>query len=742
MKKIVYILTAALALGALSAACNKVTPVDDTPVAKTMTIKVTLSDAATRVTFDPAFGSDFKPTGLSHTWETGDQLRITDASNPSVSAVFDLVEGAGTATGTFKGTGFEAASYNVEAIPNGTFSTSTSQTQAKDGATDHLKFVAAATGVTDLSEFALTETSGVLAVIAKLPSGVAATIENVSVDVSLSGTTMTALSIALTAQEDVDSDEVLKIYANIPAGFSIPESGDAFLKFASTNAGHQVYTRYLPLSVLGDLKEGKFNYIKLNCSHIDQYAGGDDDGMEENPYKIADKYQLMAMKDLVEEDNTTSFQLLADVDLAGEEWVPFNYASPYKNYVDFEGNGHKILNLSCSFASYPSFAGVVAGDIENVTFVNPEIVTVSQHAGVVGGYIGTTGIIGNCTNVNVENASVSGSGSPSKGRNLGGFGGMLAAEGTIKDCHVKGATITQAMTPTGSNAAGFIGNVAAAATIEGCTVTADVSNAASYYTGGFIGTIGSAVPVKIKSCAYLGGKITAERNNNNSPVGGFIGRITSGANAVIEGCYVDGVTIDAPASGRVGGFVGESHNDNTITSCYVKNSTLSAGMNTAGFVGVIYSTTTSKCYVENTTVKANKAQAAGFAAYPENATITDCYTSADVNGESFDSIGGFIGIARGGITVKNCYENGTVSGTGNGVGAFVGTLSVAPASITQCVAWNASLPFAGVVTEGVDTATVTDNYTGTEGSIYEQAVTLGGWDFTGTWTTDATPKLK
>ena len=738
MRKIFNITLAALALVTLSAACSKVEPVDETPAAKVMTIQATLSDAATRVTFDPSFDSNFKPTAMAHTWQTGDKLRITDASDPTKTADFDLVDGAGTATGKFQGSGFEAASYNVEAVPVGTFNSGFTQTQAKDGATDHLKFVASATGVTDLSSFTLTETSGIIGFIAKLPAGVAGTISSLDLSTKFLGFPIT-VTINLTEQVDVDSDDVLKLYANAPTGFSIP-AGEVFLRFNSTNPDHTVYTRYQKFADAITPVAGKFNYIKMNCVHIDQFAGAEDDGMEENPYLIADKYQLMAMRDLVETDNTVYFELLADVDLAGESWVPFNYASPYTKAVNFEGNGHKILNLTSTYASYPSFAGVVAGDINNVTFVDPVIESVSQHAGVVGGYIGTTGIIGNCTGVIVENAKVSVSGNSEKGRNAGGFGGFVGAEGTLKDCHVKGTTtITQTHTATGSSAAGFIGNIGAAATIDGCSATADVTNEASYYTAGFAGQIGATVPVVIKNSAYLGGTIKASRSNNNSPVGGFIGRITKNAHAVIEKCYVDGAKIDAPLCGRSGGFVGESSNENTITSCNVKNSSVSAGMNTGGFVGVLYSTVT-KSYVESTTVKANKAQAAGFAAYPENATITDCYTSADVDGGSFDSVGGFIGISKGGITVQNCYENGTVSGTAESVGAFIGKLDVAPFVITKCVAWNASLPFAGVITEGA--TTVTDNYTGAEGSIYDQAVALGGWDFTNTWTTDPTPKLR
>ena len=43
---------------------------------------------------------------------------------------------------------------------------------------------------------------------------------------------------------------------------------------------------------------------------------------------------------------------------------------------------------------------------------------------------------------------------------------------------------------------------------------------------------------------------------------------------------------------------------------------------------------------------------------------------------------------------------------------------------------------------GVDESTITDNYTGNSGSIYNQAVALGGWDFETVWTTDPTPLLR
>ena len=626
MKKLFEISIAALALILLSAACAKVNPVDETPVSKTITIQATISDAATRVTFDPSFDGNSNPTVMAHTWQAGDKLRITDASDATKTALFDLVEGEGTATGTFRGEGFEAASYNVEAVPQGSFSNGFTQTQAKDGATDHLQFVATATGVTDLSSFTLAETSGIVGFVAKLPNGVAGTVTALEIEAKVPSLPISVkVTVNLTTPEDVDSDNILKLYANAPAGFVIPAGAEVFLRFKSNNPDHTVYTRYQQFDASLLPVPGKFNYVKLNCKDIDKFAGAGNDGESTDPYLIADKYQLMEMRNLVVAAATTCFKMVDDVDLAGESWIPFNYASPYDKAVDFDGNGHKILNLTSDYSAYPSLD-----------------------------------IIGNCTDVVVENATVTGGGESSKGKNIGGFGGYVGAAGTIKDCHVKGTTtIKQTLTATGSSAGGFIGSIGAAATIEGCTAKADVSNAASYYTGGFIGQIGAAVPAVIKSCAFLGGNIHAERSNNNSPVGGFIGRITKDAHASVEKCYVDGAIIDAAPCGRTGGFVGESSNNNTLASCYVKNTTVSGGMNTGGFVGVLYCAA-SKCYVDKTTtVNANNTQTGGFAAYPENATITNCYSSATVNGNSQTAIGGFIGVFKKNNTVQYCYENGT-----------------------------------------------------------------------------------
>ncbi|MBQ8461841.1 MAG: hypothetical protein IJ543_05425 [Bacteroidales bacterium] len=80
-------------------------------------------------------------------------------------------------------------------------------------------------------------------------------------------------------------------------------------------------------------------------------------------------------------------------------------------------------------------------------------------------------------------------------------------------------------------------------------------------------------------------------------------------------------------------------------------------------------------------------------------------------------------------------------GSSASVGAFIGLLNTAQTSVEKCIAWNATLPFLGSVTDGVSTSEITNNYTGTTGTISGQATSLG-WDSTVWDLTGAVPALK
>ena len=604
MKKL-YFLTAALAIVALSAACSKVSPVDSTPSSKTVTISATLSDAVTRVSFDAAFDANGKPTSMSHTWEAGDQLLVTDSSDPSVSAVFDLVDGIGTANGKFEGEGFAAASYDVEVIPNGTFVTGDAQTQAKDGATDHLKYVAAATGVTDLANISLTETSGIIGIIAKLPAGVAATVNGLEIETSVDDfATSTRLTVALASQEDADSDGILKVYANVPAGWTVPAGAKMFLRFGSTNAAHAVYTRYQEFAAAAEPAEGKFNYMKFNCAHIDQYAGGSDVGTEAAPYLIADKYQMDAVHTLLSSGETTCFKMVADIDMDGITWIPLNNDDNYDKYIDFDGGNHTLSNIATSASEipeYPSVFGVLNGKLANLTVDHATIIPAGKKAGVIAGYIGSgnSAVDPEVTNVHVTNSTV-GTEDSRATNYVGGIAGQIQKDAAkLSDVSIESSSV-YGNTSDNKTIGGMIAYIKSGATLEKCHSTAYVD--ARAYVGGIVGFAEApeGKTISISQCYYDAETVRSTYRY----AGGIVGHTTGAGTLIIQDCYVNGDV--TAASGWAGGILGDHNKGVTrIYNCYATGA-VSAGFGAAGIVGQVNADglDIQKCAIFNASIKA------------------------------------------------------------------------------------------------------------------------------------------
>jgi hypothetical protein len=270
----------------------------------------------------------------------------------------------------------------------------------------------------------------------------------------------------------------------------------------------------------------------------------------------------------------------------------------------------------------------------------------------------------------------------------------------------------------------LIGCTVTGVTVKNSHVTGSVNN-----LGGFIGVTDYAGAV-FEDCTIEGGSVVPSANIRY--VGGFVANINKGAN--FKRCTVKDVTIDAGGSNRVGGFAVQAgrYDGYEITQCVVENVTMKGGQNSAGFVGVNYFPNINKCAVIGGAITAGNTQVGGFAGYPEgNASVkcqmTDCYSTMKVEGGSRANIGGFIGIAKGLIVVKNCYAAGEVSGTNEKTGIFAGSVDVNTAAISSCIGWSATLPFAGTVVDGAEN--VKDNYVGNEGTISSQATALG-------WSTD------
>ena len=697
-------------------------------------------------------------TILSWTWNAGDKLTVIGEN----TEVFTIKPGFTPKKAVFEGPAVKGSKFTI--LYPGESATETvwnAQVQKGNNSTAHLAYEAALNDVDTYTTFSFNpewaeehggslKQTGVMKFSIPLPAEITdpeTLIMSSDEAVFYAGNGEEKVNaIQLSLQECTPDDGVLVAWMTTSWNEAAVPSGSTI--YINVIGNEKSMSRDVILSKESTIKTGCMNTFSFsdNEGWSDEavnahYAGGR--GTKASPWIIKTADQLRSMAGDLAKGTFRYFKMEEDVDLTGgDEWVPLNNDGDFDKGVEFDGNGKTIKGLTITASStvaYPSFAGVLYGTIKNVTFESAAIDGQANNTGVVAGYIGTGDKVGNCSGVTVKDATVSAS-----NKNVGAFAGVIGAAGTISDCHVTGTTsVSQSSTAKSCSAGGFVGSIGAAAKITGCTAKANVSNAASYYTGGVIGQVSAAVKVVVENSAFLGGTITAGRNSTgNSPVGGFIGRLAGNSNATFTNCYVDGATITATKSGRVGGFIGDGGDKNNMfAKCYVKNCTLSGAQHLGGFVGTYSSA--SKCYVDATTLNANNANVGGFAGYPENSVFSDCYVTSGVtiNGGSYNAIGGFMGICKVGGDIKNCYTMAVINGTSTGVGAFIGYVDAAPASITKCIGWNATLAFHGAVKDGVSTEAITGNYAGTEGSVSAKAVEMGWsadvWDFSGD-----TPKLK
>lgn len=236
------------------------------------------------------------------------------------------------------------------------------------------------------------------------------------------------------------------------------------------------------LPVVIDKVTGYENYtvsdpVYLFLMHMSPVKGM---GTEKFPYLISEPQDLVNMHDQMKRGEKVWFKMMDDVDMSDiADWEPLNYADPFDREVDFDGNGFTISNFSCSFRSYPSFFGVLYGNVHDVTFLNP-YVNAGSAAGVIGGYIGTKTLYAHVKNVRVLGARLFETGT----YGVGGIGGRLGGpDCVIENCYVNGQIESTAK----DGAAGLIGgeNETATVTIRNCFTEGSVK--AKLTAGGILG---------------------------------------------------------------------------------------------------------------------------------------------------------------------------------------------------------------------------------------------------------------
>ena len=256
-----------------------------------------------------------------------------------------------------------------------------------------------------------------------------------------------------------------------------------------------------------------------------------------------------------------SYKLVADIDMTGISYVPFEFSGT------LEGNGFTVKNLSISTQSgdFGIFTKV-SGKISNITFENITVSTTSYGVARVGGVCGE--LTGSLNRV-IFKGTVSGQGGDST--DIGGLVGMMSA-GAITYCENYATVIGNATEATGTT--GGIVAYITGGSISGCTNFGAISG--TYRTGGLVG---------LSYIFHDGLLVNNGTVRGTDFVGGVFGRVEKGA-----GSYSATLPLEnngqVTGVNRVGGVIGHLENgSHSYSNYYVSIMNFS---NTASVVGDTY----------------------------------------------------------------------------------------------------------------------------------------------------------
>lgn len=690
MKKIYVFAMASIAAVSVAASCAKLedseVPVEGKPITITASIP---DDGITKVSFDQQADAGV----VKLYWEAGDQITVTDASNPSNIQTFTLSSAPGSKTGTFSGTALTGSpsSFNITYDATGGV-VYANQTQAADESTAHLKYAASLDGVNKYNDFTFSQSwatangggtyasSSVLRLRTKLPASLVGNVQAVIFKASEAiFNEVSEIKVNLTNKADAGESGILTVYASLPAGdVAIPAGTKLCVQYqvSSSNA----YTAFRQFTAAKTLQAGKVNALNFDCSDISQLISGV--GSSAYPYLIGNANQMDAMHCLTEAGKIIYFKQTANVNLTGVDWTPLNPSNPYNKGINFDGQNYTISNLRPNNTSgYPSFAGIVYGEVKNVVFDGAQVLSIGNNtAGVLAGYIGTGELVGNISGITVQNSQVTGG---TKNR-LGAIAGFVnITSGSVTNCHASNVEVRS----TADRVGGLFGEVGSATALSGCTAT-NVTAEGNIDIGGLIG-VGYG---NVTSCTSSG-TISSINTTNNKDIalGGLVGYF-EGASSVISKCS-SSVTINQATNGRdIGGLVGKML-AGTIEKSFATGNVTGTQRNVGGLVGLISNTA-------------------------ESSNISNCYATGNVAGNAYS--GGLVGYYEKGVaTITNCYATGTVTGS-FALGGLVGVAGAAALTIQNSAAWNSAITASSygeanwssgaVVGVTFPTCTLTDNY--------------------------------
>lgn len=708
------------------------------PAGKQVTIRVAMDEETfTKVSFTP------ESDKLALAWENTDCIRVISGENSSVFTISNIIDDH---VAEFTGTAVAGTSFNI--LFPGTYASveeaeadTVSPTQTGNGSADHLRFRALLSGVNSYENIAFTDAwaashggtfkqGAAVKFQATLPSGVSA----VSKAVMRLGDTDYALP--LSGIDVSQSEQVLTAYMMLPWE-NIALSDGSVVPVYVMDSDKEVYSAALSISGDKVVLCGKMNSFQNINLTVQDFVSGN--GTAENPYVIANARQLNNMHNsgVLVNDQIKYFRLMGDIDASSiANWTPLNTAGTFEKGMDFNGAGYTISGLRSSGTTYNSFAGVLYGNIYDVTFSGATINS-SKKSGVVAGFIGTTATeysrVATCTNVIVKDSQVTNS-----AQACGGFAGHVRGKGAITGCKVINTTVTGV-----NHVGGFaaivditgidkydVPAIFTSCEVDGVTVNQNYASASTaLYTGGFAGETYQAhtfIDCKVKNTTITATKAAV------SNIGGFVG-YTGYAGANFKNCEVDnGSTITAKGT-NVGGFVGYTTVPDAYDSCSTAATVVVDANIVGGFVGNATGAAAFKECMATGDV-AGQRFVGGFAGVAQEVSFTDCtYSGGTVTGSTTNTNareGGFVGNAISGLSFQGCSViDAVISASDAGrVGGFAGQLGNDSAggnniTTTQCSVANTTVSgaintggFVGVMYETISRSYVAGGSVNANGS--------------------------
>lgn len=379
--------------------------------------------------------------------------------------------------------------------------------------------------------------------------------------------------------------------------------------------------------------------------------GIEGEGTEASPYILKTPQDMVDMRSLATYGGETWFEMANDIDMQGVKgYLPVNYDGEFLRKIHFDGNNKTISNFtynkSTDGGDYASLFGVLYGSVKDLKIDNAHI-TSTNGCGVLGGYVGTTGLPAIVENVTITNSSVTNAGAAT--------GGVC---GNAREAKFTNVSFQGTVTGAGQDTGGFVGKLTSTYNeFNNCAVKATVVTiyAGNARCGGFIGW-NSSTATTITDCQVLDGSTLTHNGAlskaGETTCGGFIGYGDSkGVTLTITRCSAD-IDVNAGKYGQKNScFIGQLAYASTvtITDSHATGTVEGSQNYFGGMIGCMSGT--------------------------NNTTITNCHFSGKVKGAS--GVGGLVGAVEGTavLTITDSSAEGTITNTANNCGGLVGLVS-------------------------------------------------------------------